>query len=230
MNKRVIAAVAAGALALLGVGVLYMWAQGANDRAYEGAELVKVVRVTEAVPQGTKAADLAASTEVASLPKDAVPDGAVTDLADVSGLTTNAALAKGEVLLSSRMVAPGDRGEGKTDVPAGYQEVTISLDGQRTVGSQVKAGDHVGVIASYQSIDGKTNVSKMVAKDVVVTRSSAVLNAESATGSLVTVAVKTKDATMIVNAMEYGKIWLTLQNADTDQGGDSLIDPTAAVR
>jgi len=230
MNKRVIAAIAAGALALLGVGVLYMWAQGANDRAYDGAELVKVVRVTETVPQGTKAADLAASTELAKLPKDAVPEGAVTDLAEVTGLTTNAALTKGEVLLASRMVAPGDRGEGKPDVPEGYQEVTISLEGQRTVASQVKAGDHVGVIASYQSADGKTDVSKMVVKDVLVTRSSAVLNAESATGSLVTVAVKTKDATKIVNAMEFGKVWLTLQNADTDQDGDVLIDPTAAVR
>ena len=55
INKRVVAAIAAAVLALLGIGSLVIYAHDANDRAFEGTQLVSVIRVVNEVPAGTKA-------------------------------------------------------------------------------------------------------------------------------------------------------------------------------
>lgn len=223
MNKRVIAAVGAAVLAALGVVILIVWAQGANQRAYEGAELVNVVRVTETVPSGTKAADLAASTEIAELPADAIPEGAVTNLAEVQGLSTLAELQPGEVLVEARMGAAGaSEKKGASDVPSGLQEVSIFLDNQRTIAGSVKPGDRVGVLGSYQDAAG-SKYTDLLMHDVLVTRVDGAVTDEAVTGLTVTVAVNTVDAERIVFTQEWGLVWLTLQNADTDKTGERII-------
>lgn len=223
MNKRVIAAVGAAVLALLGVVVLIAWAQGANQRAYEGAELVDVVRVIDVVPAGTPAAELSGSTEVTQLPADAVPEGAVTDLADVQGLSTLAELQPGEVLIEARMGAAGEREEkGASSVPPGLQEVSIFLEPQRTVAGALKPGDRVGVIGSYQTLEN-SKITDLLMHDVLVTRVDKTVGGENITGLTVTVAVSTVDAERIVFTQEWGTVWLTLQNADTDKTGERII-------
>lgn len=222
MNKRVIAAVAAGVLALLGILVLVLYAQGANDRAFDGAKLVPVVRVTQDVKAGTTATDLADQVEVVKLPDESVPSGALTGLDQVSGMSTNASLQAGEVLLKSRFAAPGDAagGAGDNAVPKGLQEVTIALDAERSVGGTVKAGDTVGVIVTTE---GGTNV---VLNQVLVTKVQASLgggDGAAVTGSMVSVAVGALDAERLVHGQKWGVVWLTLQNADTDTSGSKPI-------
>lgn len=223
MNKRVIAAISAGVLALLGVLVLVMWAQGANERAFEGAKLISVVRVTEDLSQGASAQQLASSTETVKLPEEAIPDGAVTNLSQVSGLATNASVQKGEVLLKSRMVAPGDRGKGNTDVPKGMQEISLSLDAQHSVGGAAKAGDRVGVVATFDPKDGEPYMANLVLHDVIVTKVSGASNTKDITTQMYTVAVRTADAERLAFAADFGRVWFTLQNTDTDKSGEKLI-------
>ena len=115
MKKRVIAAVTAAVLAMLGVVVLVIWAQGADERAYAGAERKAVLQVTDAVAAGKKVSEVESSFEQAKLPADAIPDGAVTDLAGVAGLTTLTDLQPGEVLLESRL---GTRNGGTSRTPS----------------------------------------------------------------------------------------------------------------
>ncbi|MEV7395503.1 Flp pilus assembly protein CpaB [Aeromicrobium sp. NPDC092404] len=232
MNKRVIAAVAAGVLALLGVLVLFVWAQGANDRAYEGAKLVSVVRVTEDVSQGTSAAELADSTEVVELPAESVPDGAVTKLDQVSGLATNASLQDGEVLLKSRMVAPGER-KGKTDVPKGFQEISIALDSEHSVAGAVKPGDRVGVIVTFEPKDSSApQFTNFTLNQVLVTKADTAVVGEKGeiTGTMLTLAVKTLDAEKIVHSQKWGTVWVTLQNSDTDTSGSKIITAEDVVK
>lgn len=220
MNKRVIAAVAAGVLALLGVLVLVKYAQGANDRAFEGAKLVSVVRLTQDVPAGTSSAELAKSTEVVKLPDESVPDGAVTSLDQVVSLATNASVQKGEVLLKSRMSAPGQPAKGSTEVPKGFQEMSFSVETQRALSGAVKPGDRIGVIGSF---DVGTVLTKqttdMVLSNVLVTKVDSGAVKDDITAVSITVAVSTVDAEKLAHTLEFGRTWLTLQNADTDQSG-----------
>ncbi|MCW2752195.1 MAG: cpaB [Aeromicrobium sp.] len=226
MKKRATAAIAAGVLALLGVLVLVLYAQGANDRAFKGAAMVSVVRVTQNVGSGTSATDLGSSTEIAKLPEASVPDGAVTNLSQVAGLSTNASVQKGEVLLRSRMAAAGDRGKGNTSVPKGFQEVSIALDAQNSVGGTVKVGDRVGVIATGPFSGSDSQVTGFALDQVLVTKVQSALGAgdkSNLTSTMVTLAVKELDAEKVVHAQKWGTIWLTLQNADTDTSGSKLI-------
>lgn len=224
MNKRIIAVIAAALLAVLGIGVLVFWAQGAREQAFEGAELKSVVRVTAVVPKDTGVGELAASTEIVELPVESIPDGAVTDLADVPGLSTTAELQPGEILLEARLAKPGGR-EGGVDVPVGMQEVSITLDAQRTVAGEIIPGDKVGVIGSFEAIgEGQSSkYTQLLLNDVLVTKISSSVTEESITGATVTVAVLTRDAERIVFAQEWGRVWLTLQNTDTEMSPGTTI-------
>ncbi|AXT85882.1 Flp pilus assembly protein CpaB [Aeromicrobium sp. A1-2] len=229
MNKRVIAAVSAGVLALLGVLVLVVWAQGANDRAFEGAKLVAVVRLTDTVGPSTSATDLASKTEVVKLPDEAVPEGAVTSLDDVAGSSTNASIQKGEVLLASRMSAPGDKVKTSNVVPKGLQEISIALDAEHSVAGAVKAGDRVGVIITIAPDGGKERFTNATLDQVLVTKSSTAVGAGEdgkITGSMITLALKSGDAELLAHGQKWGTVWLTLQNSDTDtSSGRVLADP-----
>lgn len=226
MSKNVIAAVTAGVLALVGVVALVVWAQGANQRAFDGADLVDVVRVTAPVPADTPAEELTGSVEIAQLPASAVPDGAVTDLGEVAGLATTTTLQPGEVLLSARLAAPGESEGAGADVPEGSQEVTFSVEAQRSLAGALKPGDKLGLIASFEERDGNPAFTSLVSHDVLVTRVAAgSVGEESPTGGTsVTVAVSTRLAEEIVFSMEFGRVWLTLQNAGTARSGEQRIE------
>ncbi|WP_040320023.1 Flp pilus assembly protein CpaB [Aeromicrobium marinum] len=222
MKKKLMAAVMAGVLAVAGVALLVLWAMNANDRAFDGAELVTVVRVVEPVPQGTSAAELAGLVETDEVPVTSVPDGAIESVDEVAGLAATARLLPGEVVLRARFAAPGDSGAGKVDVPAGLQEITFSLEGQRVVGGQVKAGDKVGVFGTYDPEQGDS-WANLVSHDVLVTRVDQATTADASTAIAVTVAVGTELAEKIAFTMDFGRMWLSLQNADTDKSGERVI-------
>ena len=224
MKKRVIAAVTAAVLAVAGVLALVVWAQDADERAYAGAKRETVYQVKEGVAAGKKVSDLTSSFEQAKLPADAIPDGAVTDLADVAGLTTLASLEPGEVLLESRLGTPGEKSASATSVPAGMQEISFAVDTQHGVGGVIKAGDRVGFIATFEPKSGDQQFANFAIQDVLVTRvERAVSTEEDLTGIMVTLAVKTLDAERVAYTSEWGKVWLTLQNADTDRSGAKII-------
>jgi len=221
MSKKLVAAIAAAVLAVLGVVALLVYANGATQRANDDAELVKVLRVTEVIPANTSAEEASGSLETAEVPRAVVPDGAMTSLDKVAGLTTNTELQPGEVLIAARFGTKTVDGEASSTVPEGYQEVSISIPAPRVPGGSLKPGDRVGLIASY---DGSTNVA---VQNVEVTRVSTAMVTQGADASgasvLITFAVKTLDAEKIVNASEFGQVWLTLQNDKTDRSGAKLI-------
>jgi len=233
MRKRMIAVVAAAVLAAAGVLFLVKWAQDADERAYAGAQRETVVQVTESVPAGRKIADLGSAFEETQLPVDAIPDGAVTDLTDVASLSTLVKLEPGEVLLESRLGRPGEKTGTSTAVPAGMQEISVAVDAQHGVGGVVKAGDVVGVIVSFEPKDQEApQFTDFAMQNVLVTRVQGGVTAENkdVTKTMVTLAVKTLDAEKIAHSVEWGRVWLTLQNADTDRSGAKIITAEDVVR
>lgn len=225
MNKRVIAAMASIILAIVGVVALLNYASGANDRAYNGAKLQNVVQVNEPIAANTKAADVAGKVKTVKLPSSAIAKGAIKNLSEVAGLSTTTGLEPGEQVLLSRFSASGDAptNKPKSAIPIGMQEVTIPMAAERAVGANLDVGDTVGVIASYQSKEGD-GVTQFIRNRALITRIKVgIAGQEAATGAtqMITLAVTTRDAGKIVNAIEFGKVWLTKQNADTlgGQGG-----------
>lgn len=217
MKKQIIIIGTAALLAVLGIVALVAYANNADDRAFEGTEMVKVVRATADVPAQTTAADLADKVEVAEVPRAALVPGALTSLDDIGDMVTSVALVPGDQLSTAKLAAPEDV-KGGTTVPQGMQELTLPVAGARLAGGAVKAGDRVGVISSYSGV-----TSNPINGLLVLRVDTGVAGAEDTAGPLVTVAVNTLDAEKLVHTLEFGTIWLTLQNDDTDTGGGKTI-------
>jgi pilus assembly protein CpaB len=223
MKKQLVAAMAAVVLAALGVLSLVSYAQGANDRAFADAEMVEVLRVQTDVPSGTPAERVSGSVKLVKIPAVAKIDGALTSLDAVQGRTTNVALVAGEQVLASRFGNATKDKKADTAVPKGFHEVSIAVTAPRVAGGKVKVGDRVGVVASYDRKGGEPGYTKLALKDVLVTQVASASIADSDEGAkaafLVTVALRTHDVEKLVNVSEYGHVWLTAQNDDTDTGG-----------
>lgn len=221
MNKKLLALLLAGVLALGGVASTVVYARGADARAYGDAELVPVLVVSQPVPAGSPADRLVGSVETKRLPKSVVPDGSVADLASLGQEATNTALVPGETLLKSRF---GDKAKkvSTTDLPEGMQRLDLLLAAPR-VPSGLEAGDIVGVLASY-TVTGKsgttTNVTKLALSKVRVIALDAGVAGDQgaeqlAEGVQITLAVSSSQAEKIANVAEFGKVWLTAQNDKT---------------
>lgn len=237
---RIIGAIVALVLAIGGGIALYLYVQGAERRAAEGAEFEQVYIVTQPVPQGTPGEAIADFLEVDELPALAIQPDIVTDLTDLEGLVANADLLPGEQLLEARFSSPEDLAEnGEVVVPAGFQEITLALPVERVVGGEVQPGSTVGVIISTNTrtlaANDLTASSQFVYNQVLVTRVTpgrTLVQGESDDESrevsafLVTVAVSTPQAEKLAYAAEQqedgnGGIWLTLQPEDVATGGST---------
>ncbi len=152
MKSRLLAGSAAAVLALVGVILVFSYAQGADQRAVQNLAPVDVLVVKTAIPAGTSVDAMKDSLVTQQLPGSAVPKTALHTLADAAGKVAAVDLVPGETLVAERLVAPDAlKSPGDVKVPAGLQEVSFQLEPQRVVGGRLVPGDHVGIFISMSS-------------------------------------------------------------------------------
>ncbi|MFW3384592.1 UNVERIFIED_CONTAM: Flp pilus assembly protein CpaB [Kocuria sp. CPCC 205274] len=236
MKVRVIAAVMAALLAVVGALLVSGYVRTADARALEGTETKEVFVVDTQVRAETPVEELTEHLRKQTLPVSALAEDAVTDLAEFSGRVTAVELRPGEQLLSSRLVTLNSLQEpGRVAVPKELQEVTIQVSADRVVGGQVKAGDFVGVFASFDQGPGDKPATELVFHRVLVTSIQGAPVATEASGEeeaasdappvpegamLVTLAQDAADAEKTVFAAEFGRIWLSNQPVDAKWNDD----------
>lgn len=226
MKTRLLGGLAALLLAVVGAILLFVYVQGASARAQEGLEPVNVLVVTEQVPAGTKSSDLAGKVRSESLPKTAVPEGALSTLDDQAGKVTSVGLEPGEQLLAARLVDPRELVPGTVPVPEGMEEVTFLLTPERLLGGRLEAGDIVTVYSSFENEEQPKQSTGLLFHDVLVTAvQKAAPETKSTSGSgsgenavempngsaFVTVARTDADASKMVFGAEFGTLWLAKQ-------------------
>jgi pilus assembly protein CpaB len=155
VNKKLVGVIAAVVMAIVGTGVLVLYVQGAEDRALEGEELVRVLTADAPIPAGTPAAQLEDLITEEDVPVKVAPEGVISDLVSVSGLVTAIELVPGEVLLSNRFVEPGNvtARPGSVEVPEGLLEVTVAMSQEQFIGGVPVPGNTVALIALGDRID-----------------------------------------------------------------------------
>jgi pilus assembly protein CpaB len=235
--RRLLAALAALLLALVGTVVLVAYVRGADARALEGVQTVEVLVVDRPVPAGTPADQLGDLVRTELLPVKAATEGRVEDLAELAGRVADVDLEPGEQLLAGRFVDPEELTvPGTVAAPAGAVEVSILLEPQRAVGGRLAAGDTVGV---HVSISDPTS-THVVLHRVLVTRvqgapapapdgegtDTASSGGAAPTASLlVTLGLRPEQAEAVVFGMEHGTVWLSLEPADVDVSGTEVVTP-----
>lgn len=236
MRRRVVAAVVAVLLAVVGGVLVLAYASTADQRALAGMQTVDVLVVAASVPEATAAEELGALVVLERLPAMAVPAGALNSLAEVQGLVTSTELQPGEQLLAARFVDPAAQAQDAgVEVPEGLQQVSVLLDPQRVVGGEVAPGDLVGVLISLD----EPQQTHLVLQEVLVTRvqggfapaaedpDDETVPEEAAplpeSSLLVTLAVDAGQTERVVFGAEHGTVWLSLQDEDVDQSGSTIV-------
>ena len=222
MKTRLLAALTALVLAVLGAVLISGYVQGADARALAGLKTRDVLVVAKPVPAGTAVEQLAASLLLKHIPETAVATGALSSLAGLKGGAAAVDLMPGEQLLRSRLVAADElQRTGAVAVPKGMQEVTVSLTPDRVVGGKIRAGETVAVYFSIPDSTGHDGTTKLVFQGVLVTDVQGAPAPTSGTGGgaaptgsvLVTLARTAADVQRIIYAAQYGTIWLSSEPA-----------------
>ncbi|WP_448808430.1 Flp pilus assembly protein CpaB [Agromyces bauzanensis] len=251
MKTRIIGAILAILLAAAGGFAVFTYVSAADARAAEGAELVEAYVVTDPVPQGTTAEAVQGAIEVGQLPRNAVPEDAVTDLADLAGLVTSAELLPGDILREGRFVDPAEAAAGSVAVPPGMQIVSFTLPADRVVGGEVSAGDRIGLVGTIDPDEPGSEedvinpITRFAFHGVLVTRVQGVARVDPETGEetdqssdanvMVTIALSAHDVERWVwftegESADYAQMWLTLENEATDNSGTNPVDGNTAFQ
>jgi pilus assembly protein CpaB len=229
MRIRIIAIAIAAVLAIVGVVVLVGAFRAQSQATAGGKNLITVLVVKTEIPAGTSASALGTAIETETVPAAYVADGAARSLGDLAGRVASVTLMPGEQVLASRFVTPTELAAtgGTAAVPTGMQQLSISIDPQRTAGGRIGVGDHVGIFVSLDSSGDAPSSTQLLLNDVLVTAVGAATSSapsssggdtttttSSVTGStLVTFALSADDAQKLVYGAEFGRVWLSLQNA-----------------
>jgi len=243
VKSRLIAGVAAVVVAIVGILLIFSYAQSADNRAIQKLEPVKVLVVQKPVPAGTSAEALTKLVSVEELPRTGVPGSALGSLTDQAGKVTATDLVPGEQLVAERLIDPASLDvPGSVPVPKGLQEVTFALDPQRLVGGRIVAGDTVGLFVTFTGADVKdstlpsttgrvlhkvlvTSLQRAEATQATAPASPNAPNPQAlpAGGMLVTVAVADTAAARIIYSAEFGRIWLTKEPSDAKEDPPTQI-------
>jgi pilus assembly protein CpaB len=228
MKTRIIAVAVAAVLAITGAVVLVVAVRSADQAAVAGAQLQSVLVVRTEVPAGTFADRLGDAVAVEQIPAKYVAEDAVADVGDLSGLVAAVALKPGEQVLSSRFATSAQLASSGVHVavPEGMQEVSIAVDLQRIAGGAVGPGGRVGVFASYDDASQGSKTTTLLLNQVLVTAIASTVDPDADEAQaqglvLVTLALNASDAQAVVNAAEFGHIWMSAQNDATEvpEGG-----------
>ena len=232
MQRRIIAAVAAVILAGIGAVLLYSYVSTADARAMSKLETAEVLVAAKVIPAGTSAANLGPLVELKLLPKVSVVEGALTSVADLADLESTSELQVGEQVLASRFSKPNTTSTGEIEVPSNLQQFTVQLDPSRVIGTNVKAGDKVGLYISVEV--NQVSLTKLALRDVLVANVQGVPLAPTGDSGgvapssdvLITLAIEPNAAARVVWGAEFGKLYLALE----PKGGDHNSTPLVKVK
>ncbi len=235
MKRRIVAGITALLLAGVSAVVLFTYIGNADRRALAGMQPADVLVVTTQVPEGTTAEALGKLVSTQTLPAAAIAEGALSSLTAISGQVATTDLQPGEQVLASRFADPASLLEPDTvKIPAGLQQLSVSLDQQRVVGGHLTAGAAVGVFLSVPKDGEDPAQTHLVLNKVLVTNvdggsSTPVPEGDDAPATtpgspvMVTLAVNARDAETLVYGAEHGTLWLSLETADAVVSGTRVV-------
>jgi pilus assembly protein CpaB len=236
-NRRVLILVIAVALAGLTAFLTFNYANKADERAFEGAELVGAYVVKQDIPKGfpgDRALDEGYLAKE-SIPRKFLPATGITDPQALRGKVALAPMAAGLPVVSSSFVEPSVAMESFAQrLGKDQQAVTLAVSDVQGVARLVVPGDHVNLMLTTDktgSTAGEKETQFVLQNvEVLAVGNSTTLQpgevapqaaadpaagqAKTVDSGLMTFAVAAIDAQRVVNASQVGSIHLTLVPPD----------------
>jgi len=247
VKRRMFGIFGAVVLALVGTFVLVSYVQGAEDRALAGEKTVKVLVAAEPIESGTAAKELEGKVEFERIPQKVKAEGAVTSIGQLGKRVTETDLLQGEQIVKSRFVEESQAGSATPGSTGGENllQQTVALEPERAIGGQIKQGDIIAVVGSFDPFDtpaGKTPnqthvlIHKVRVTNVQVESSPGAATPEPESDSesedaaeapsgrfLVTVALSAPNVERVTFTAEFGHLWLAAEPKDADETGTKVV-------
>ena len=238
MGRRFVAIIAAGVIALIGVGALLFYVKSADTRAVSGLEPVSVFVAKESVPAGTVLKDAINAQLIVkdTLPKKSVPGDYLKEIDSTNdSLLAMSDIQPGTYILNSQF-GTTPTGRRAISVDPGMVALTITLEDASRVGSFLTPGSRIVLIDTFEVKDATNNNpssvqitrSRVLLPDVLVlavgqsslTPTNGAVAEQTGTNSggnnvaLVTLALTPDDALRVVHGQATGKLYAALRGAD----------------
>jgi pilus assembly protein CpaB len=225
-RQKLMGIIASVVLAGLGTALLVAYVRGADNRALKGEKTTSVLVVTDTIPKGTKAEDIVGKVKTEQVPTKVMARGAIATIGPVAGKVAAVDLLPGEQLVQTRFATPASE-SAKTSAPPGSLQVTIALDAVRAMGGRIREGDSVGVLVSFDDPESTHLMLHKVPVTDVRTGDGAPLTSKldgtMPTGAiLVTLALDGPSVEKVVFGAEHGKLWLTWEPKEANEGGTKV--------
>jgi pilus assembly protein CpaB len=196
--------------------------------------LTKVFVSAQEIPAGTMLNETMLKVE--KWPKDAVPQGAITDVQQIHERSLIVKAFPGDLILEAKLGEQGRQGA-SVSIPKGMRVVTVPVNLTLAHSGLLQPGDRVDVMVTYKFDSGNRKLvqkTKTVLEYIQVfatdTRRDAEVGGtpeENAKGGVknISLLVNQDQATMLTLAEKMGTLQLALRNSDdTEQGQTVAID------
>ena len=142
--------IALAAVVVGGLAALAAWAYlgRVEDRAFEGARLVGVFVVKDAIREGTPGDQLIAGGHIGAdrVPAKFRPNGAITNLDSIRGKVAATSLVAGQILDQGYFTETTSGSEFAREIPEGQVAISVNVEPVRGVANLVRPGDRVNIL------------------------------------------------------------------------------------
>lgn len=241
MRNRLTILLLAVVTAGIAVTSVYLYTRKVEEQSTRGLQTRSVLVATRFIPRGVSGEEIleARAVEIKEIPERYASPGAFGSPQEIAALTLSDEVAAGEQLTLARFE------DTETDAfaarfPDGTEALSLPLDHVKAVAGHVNPGDKVnayatarggeglksvmgslGVPSSLGVFDGKKSATILLIDDILVVEVQAGSVAEGGAVTTaspnMTLAVKPKQAALLIHAQEEAKLWFTLQ---TDEGAN----------
>lgn len=223
MKRRMIAAIVAVVLMVLGALLLLQYVASADQRGREQLSPVEVLVVTKPIARGEKPVE-GDNVTSKQIPKAALAEGVVTSFKDIDNKIALVDMVAGEQVIDTRFVDPTQLGSAGVKVPEELVQVTVPLAVERVLGGYITAGDKVGVVLTDKEHGTKAILHRVLVARVQKTEKAAAKTESgdapeepSGTGILlITFATNVADMERIVWAAENASLWVSMEGEKSD--------------
>ncbi len=239
MDRRKLLLVVAAIIAALGTGLVYLYVQGADDRARDRVVGVEVVTAAATITPGEsiEQAQAAGKLTRTKVPQDQVIEGAMSDTSQVSEMSANTTIYAGEQIIGSKFSNGPVAAQSSLAIPDGMVAMSVQLDDPARVAGFVNPGSEIALFTNASGGDGAKGFPdqpwvRLVSPKVTVigvgstttvstttTDETGTATTEQMPRTLMTLAVNQEEAERVSLAYKNSDIWFALRTEK------SKVDP-----
>ena len=200
------------AVILAMIAVYFIWNMQRQHELQSEKYWTEVVAALQDIPARTKI-----TREMVTLtryPKDLVIDGAIRNPKEVDGHTTLVRIKAKEQIRATDLLGEGQAPGLAYDIPPGMRAIAIGAGEVMAVGSTVKPGDRIDVLATYTDPVAHQETTQMILQNVLVLAvNQGETDQQGKTGakSSMTLAVKPEEAELLTAADRAGALRVALR-------------------